>query len=405
MSKPSIQNITVTQTFQNWFDKTNEMVDIFRDQVVTASVSGDTTTGNATLLGSFTANTLIASNILEADSVTSVTTGGTIQYSSPISITGTSDPVVATFNYASGGGRTRYTNGAISWDIGMEDSTNGRFIMNTGITSPEFALSTQGVLEVPSIITSSDVVIGANLDVTGVITGDISANNITVSGVLAGTLTGNLIGDVFAPNGTTKVLENGNGTTIPATFTGNVNGTVSSLTNHTTNSLTEGTNNLYFTTARARGALSAGTGVTYSATGTNAGQISIGQTVATTSNVTFKSIVVNGGTGTESTGTIVATGNITAFGTISDITMKENINPIENALEKISKLGGYTFNYKGDDTPMTGVMAQELMNVLPGVVYEVEDPKSGETVYAVRHGNIIGLLIEAIKELKEQIVK
>jgi broad specificity phosphatase PhoE len=85
--------------------------------------------------------------------------------------------------------------------------------------------------------------------------------------------------------------------------------------------------------------------------------------------------------------------------------MKENINPIENALEKISKLGGYTFNYKGNDTPMTGVMAQELMDVLPGVVYEVEDPKSGETVYAVRHGNIIGLLIEAIKELKNQMGK
>ena len=394
MSKPSIQNITVTQTFQNWFDKTNEMVDIFRDQAVTASVSGDTTTGNATLLGSFTANTLIASNILEADSVTSVTTGGTIQYSSPIRITGTGDPIVATFNYASGGGRTRYTNGAISWDIGMEDSTNGRFIMNTGITSPEFALSTQGVLEVPSIITSSDVVINGDLNVTGTITGDISANNITVSGALTGTLTGNLIGDVFAPNGTTKVLENGNGTTIPATFTGNLNGTVSSLTNHTTNSLTEGTNNLYFTTTRARGALSAGTGVTYNST---TGAISIGQTVATTSNVTFNNI--------NASGAIIAEGNITAFGTISDITMKENINPIENALEKISKLGGYTFNYKGNDTPMTGVMAQELIDVLPGVVYEVEDPKSGETVYAVRHGNIIGLLIEAIKELKNQMGK
>ena len=37
MSKPSIQNITTTQTFQNWLDKTNEMVDIFRDSAITAS--------------------------------------------------------------------------------------------------------------------------------------------------------------------------------------------------------------------------------------------------------------------------------------------------------------------------------------------------------------------------------
>lgn len=393
MSKPSIQNITVTQTFQNWFDKTNEMVDIFRDQVVTASVSGDSTTGDATLLGTFTANTIVAFNMLEADTVQAVTNGGTIQYDSPIKITGSASPVVATFDFTSTGGRTRYTNGVLSWDIGMEDSTNGRFIMNTG-GGNRFALSTTGVLEVPSIIATSDVQINGDLSVTGTISGSISANNVSVSGTLTGTLTGNLIGDVFAPNGTTKVLENGNGTNIPATFTGNVNGTVSSLVNHTTNSLTEGSNNLYFTTARARGALSAGTGVIYNSA---TGAISIGQTVATTSNVTFNNINANGA--------IIAVGNITAFGTISDITMKENINPIENALEKISKLGGYTFNYKGDDTPMTGVMAQELMNVLPGVVYEVEDPKSGETVYAVRHGNIIGLLIEAIKELKEQVSK
>lgn len=394
MSKPSIQNITVTQTFQNWFDKTNEMVDIFRDQVVTASVSGDTTTGDATLLGDFTANTIIAFNMLETDNVQSVTNGATIQYDSPIKITGTSSPIVATFDFTSTGGRTRYTNGVLSWDIGIEDSTNGRFIMNTGTGANRFALSTAGVLEVPSINVTQDAAITGNLVVSGTITGNVSANTITVSGGITGNVTGNLIGDVFAPNGTTKVLENGNGTTIPATFTGNVNGTVSSLTNHTTNSLTEGSNNLYFTTSRARAALSGGTGVTYNS---STGTISIGQTVATTSTVTFAGVNVNGA--------IVATGNITAFGTISDITMKENINPIENALEKISKLGGYTFNYKGDNTPMTGVMAQELMDVLPGVVYEVEDPKSGETVYAVRHGNIIGLLIEAIKELKEQVGK
>lgn len=394
MSKPSIQNITVTQTFQNWFDKTNEMVDIFRDQVVTASVSGDSTTGNATLLGIFTANTVVAYNMLETDNVESVTNGGTIQYNSPIRITGTTSPIVATFDFTSSGGRTRYTNGVLSWDIGMEDSVNGRFIMNTGAGANRFALSTAGVLEVPSINVTQDAAIVGDLDVGGTITGSISANNVTVSGGITGTLTGNLIGDVFAPNGTTKVLENGNGTTIPATFTGNVNGTVSSLTNHTTNSLTEGSTNLYFTTTRARASLVQGTGVTYDPI---TGRIAIGQIVAPTSTVTFGGVNVNGA--------IVATGNITAFGTISDITMKENITPIDNALEKISKLGGYFFNYKGDDTPMTGVMAQELMDVLPGVVYEVEDPKTKETVYAVRHGNIIGLLIEAIKELKEQVGK
>lgn len=400
MSKPLISNITTTQTFQNWFDKTNEMVNLFRDQVVTASVTGDTTTGNATLIGDFKATEITADDILFSDSIEAKTNGGTIEFNSPIQITGATSNIVATFNFAATGGRTRYTNGSIGWDIGLENSTDGRFIMTSG-TGGQFALSTQGVLTVPSIVVDDDIV------VTGTITGDVSANNVVANNITAVSgFVGNLTGDIYHPNpaggnGTGKVLENGGpAANIPATFFGNVNGTVSSLTNHKTDNLAEGTTNLYFTTARARNAFSAGTGVSISG-----GVISIGQAVSNNSNVTFKSIFVNGGAGTEALGTIIATGDITAFGTISDVTMKENITPIDNALEKVSKLGGYFFNYKGDDSRMTGVMAQELMDVLPGVVYETVDPKTQQTVYAVRHGNIIGLLIEAIKELKEQVGK
>jgi hypothetical protein len=54
---------------------------------------------------------------------------------------------------------------------------------------------------------------------------------------------------------------------------------------------------------------------------------------------------------------------------------------------------------------MTGVMAQELQKVLPEAVYQTNDPTTNETVYAVRHGNVIGLLIEAIKELQEKVGK
>ena len=69
MSKSSIQNVTTTQTFQNWLDKTNEMVDIFRDSAVTASVSGDETVGDATILGEFTANTVAAADELRTNLV------------------------------------------------------------------------------------------------------------------------------------------------------------------------------------------------------------------------------------------------------------------------------------------------------------------------------------------------
>ena len=103
-----------------------------------------------------------------------------------------------------------------------------------------------------------------------------------------------------------------------------------------------------------------------------------------------------------SSGDIVATGDITAFGSVSDRNRKENIVKIDNALDKVLQISGYTFNYIGDDTPMTGVIAQELEEVLPEVVYETASV-DGTQSKAVRHGNIVGLLIESIKELKAEI--
>jgi hypothetical protein len=75
--------------------------------------------------------------------------------------------------------------------------------------------------------------------------------------------------------------------TFEGNLTGNVTGTVSSLSNHDTGGLTEGSN-LYYTDARVDSHLSGGTGVTYSS-----GSISIGQAVSTSSNVEFTQITTN----------------------------------------------------------------------------------------------------------------
>ena len=117
MSKPSIQNIVTTQTFQNWLDKTNEMVDIMRDSALTASVSGDTTFGDATLVGEFAANNVIVHNELLVDYAESKTAGGNIVVGSSIDIIPALSPIAATFNYGASGGRTRYTDGVTSWDV------------------------------------------------------------------------------------------------------------------------------------------------------------------------------------------------------------------------------------------------------------------------------------------------
>ena len=71
-----------------------------------------------------------------------------------------------------------------------------------------------------------------------------------------------------------------------------ITGTISSLSNHNTDGLSEGSTNLYFTTGRARGAISAGTGVSISN-----GSISIGQAVATNSSVEFADVTATTFTG------------------------------------------------------------------------------------------------------------
>ena len=283
MSKPSIQNITTTQTFQNWFDKTNEMVDLMRDNVVTAAPTGNSTTGNATLVGDFTATNLVITNAISIDDIGSRTPGTAVGFNGPIEVTPTTSQIAATFTYGAQGARTRYTDGTTAWDIGFDNTTTDNFIVNYGVGG-QLSLSPLGILTVPSIITTADVVIGSDLTVPGTLT----ANTIvatTVSGALSGTFVGDVTGDIYHPAGG-KVFENGGpAANIPATFIGNVNGTVSSLTNHTTNSLSEGTNNLYFTTARARASVSNGTGVSYAT-----GVFSIGQSVGTADNVQFANI-------------------------------------------------------------------------------------------------------------------
>ena len=77
---------------------------------------------------------------------------------------------------------------------------------------------------------------------------------------------------------------------VTADLIGNVTGQVSDISNHTTDDLTEGTVNLYFTEQRARDSLAAGTGVTYDA---GTGTFSIGQEVETASDVTFNQVTAD----------------------------------------------------------------------------------------------------------------
>jgi hypothetical protein len=104
-------------------------------------------------------------------------------------------------------------------------------------------------------------------------------------------------------------------------------------------------------------------------------------------------------------GSLTVTGDITAY---SDIRVKKNIELIPDALNKVLKIRGVTFQRTDvDDTEKrhAGVIAQEVELVLPEVVSESAADANGQTagIKTVAYGNMVGLLIEAIKELNAKV--
>jgi hypothetical protein len=134
-------------------------------------------------------------------------------------------------------------------------------------------------------------------------------------------------------------------------------------------------------------------------------QITLSSTTggSTTSDVRFGSLGI-GMAASGTSGRIDASGDIVAYST-SDRNFKENITPIPNALEKISKISGNTYDWKEDMKDFhgfegndVGVIAQEIEEVLPQLV------TTRETGYkAVKYDKLVALLIEGIKEQQTQI--
>jgi hypothetical protein len=94
-------------------------------------------------------------------------------------------------------------------------------------------------------------------------------------------------------------------------------------------------------------------------------------------------------------GAIYTSGDITAF---SDIRSKENISTIENALDKTLALNGVLYTDKETQQRRTGLIAQDVLSVLPEAVRTNTDG-----YYALAYGNLVGLLVQSIKELNAKV--
>ena len=109
------------------------------------------------------------------------------------------------------------------------------------------------------------------------------------------------------------------------------------------------------------------------------------------------SVVVGSGV-TITTNGINVVGVVTAtdFNSASDLSLKTNIQSISNPIDKILQINGVTFNWRENNKPSVGIIAQEIEKVFPELV-------NGENPKTVNYNGLIGLLIEAIKEQQTEI--
>jgi hypothetical protein len=97
-------------------------------------------------------------------------------------------------------------------------------------------------------------------------------------------------------------------------------------------------------------------------------------------------------------GDVFVSGIITStdFNSASDINLKKNIKPFENALDKVIQINGVTFEWKKTNSQSAGIIAQDVEKVFPELVRD-------GNFKTVNYNGLIGVLVESIKELKQEI--
>ena len=152
--------------------------------------------------------------------------------------------------------------------------------------------------------------------------------------------------------------------------------------------------------------------VQYNDAGTNIGlvQMDASQNFIVRSMVSDKDLLIKGNDGgstitactfdMSAAGAATFNNDVTAF---SDVRLKQEIDTIDNALDRVTSMRGVFFDRKDNsEVRQTGVIAQEVEPFLPEVVRETKDESK---IKSVAYGNMVGVLIEAIKELNAKIEK
>ena len=277
----------------------------------------------------------------------------------------------------------------MSGDFSSSGATNGN--IRIGVTNDNEIDTSSGNLTIDSA--GGSVIVDDNLTVTGNILatqGSYQFDNVRINANEIDTTSGNLTID--SSGGTVIIDDNlnvtgninltGSFTGASVTFSGNLTAAGATLGNVQVGLA----DNQTVTTSSGKLILDAATN-----------EVEINADIDHNGALNTSGNLVCGGSGT-------FTGDVIAFSS-SDLTMKENVSPIDNALDMISSLTGNTFDWKssagnwGLEGGDTGIIAQEVEKLkLPGLT-----KTRGDGTIGVRYDRLIPVLIEAIKELKSEI--
>jgi hypothetical protein len=142
---------------------------------------------------------------------------------------------------------------------------------------------------------------------------------------------------------------------------------------------------------------------------TNGGTITIRGTTSATKGTASVLMTDAVASSTTATGTLVVTGGVGVSGQLtattvvetSSIVFKENINPINNALELVMQLMGVTYDRKDNKEHEAGLIAEQVYKIIPDLVSLDADGKP----HGIKYTKLGAYLIESIKELKQEIVE
>ena len=316
---------------------------------------------------------------------------------------------------ASGGTGITSLGTGVATALGINTDSSGAFVVNGGALGTPSSGTATNLTGTASGLTAGNVTTNANL--TGMVTSVGNATTVVTNANLTGGVTsvGNAATVVTNADLTGDVTSIGNATSIAAGVIVNADINASagivdtklatiSTALKVSNSATTATNANTASAIVARdgsGNFSAGT-ITASLTGNASG--SAATFTSTSQNSQFNSVGV-GTAGSGTAGEIRATNNITAY--YSDDRLKTRLGKIENALDKLCSLDG--FYYEANEIAQAlgykvqreaGVSAQQMQAILPEIVAPAP---IDEKYLTVRYERALPLLIEAIKELREEV--